>query len=246
MKKLISILLILMMIPISSAYTVFSTTVSDEEIFKCQPSNINVVFLDSAGITNVNITFRNIGNLPMINGLRQYAVETHEMTYADGQASYTYGNDNTIIEGYKSITLTVKELGVDTEVNTGQFIRVYSDSCTGINKESYRNISSDKYIGGNNTNEFLNSGKDPLSVVLTYITNDTEFGLVIISFIIFIILFILYLNTKNIIYPLIFLVVSLSLFVGTGIIPVAIGTIAVVIVSIAIVGRIYKIYMKHG
>lgn len=229
----------------ASAYTLVSSGASPNAIFKCQPSTISANFTGSGAVTQVWVSLQNTGNLPMRYGIPQYASETYEMVYVAGQALLVYGNNPSLIEGQKTLTFIVKEAGINSTASTGQTFRVYPDKCTGINKQSYLNISRENHVGGNNTNAILNSGNDPLTSVFTYIVTGTPIGSVIISFIIFVIVMVIYMNTRNVIHPLLVLFATLSYFTGTDTIPKEYSFIVYIIMAAALAGILFKIYKKN-
>ena len=147
---IVSLILFLLLAPATSAYTLDSSGVSPERIFKCQPATITANF--TGAITSVDVLINNT-HIVMINGTRTDYQGRFTMTdNGGGQWLYVYGNDGSITWGNKSISFEVTEGANQTTNTTDDHIFVYSDACTGTGMTSYQNLS----LGlGNNTNRFF-------------------------------------------------------------------------------------------
>lgn len=255
MKNYIVILFILMMLPmVASAYTLDSSGANPNAIYRCQPSTITANFSGGGTITAVSLvlvnTAENLHAIPYKNGILNYSNEEIPMSYnaGTGIATYTYGNDANTMNGYKSISFKVTD-GVTTTVSTGAHLMVYSDTCVGTNAQGYQNITAGTYVGGKYTKQLFTTNQSaPLALlgwIFTPLSEPAHLGSFFWFAIIVIITILIYMNSNNVIQPLISFTVMMGLIVGSSIIPPSYNKYIYLAIVFAIAGIFYKVIKKY-
>ena len=238
---LISIVISCGIVQISSAATFSSIDVSPDAIFRCEGSTITATFTDYAGITNVYLLLGNKGQPRMSHGIPVYISEKYTMSYTDGVATYDYGNDENLVDGYKSISLEVVDTGVTTTYSSVAEINVYSDICSGTVTD-YKNVSNG--IDLPYTGQLMNSEIDIFTWSMTPYTSTI--GSMFYFLLIIFLCIIVYFKSRNYLTKT---SIGLLLYIrvlGTSMIPEQYKGIIFLLISIAIVVLLGLVFIKRG
>lgn len=213
---ILSVILILFT-QISSA-AILTSTVSEDNIFKCQGSLISATF-DDAGIISVNaLVSSKVAVNPMLPGSGRTLPETETtvvpMVLAGGIWTGTFGNNSNLLWGTRTITYQV-DTGVINNYLSGSEIFVASDRCTGIGKTNYTQIITPL---GNYTRLLITHPEMNLLDLAIYVWVQW-WGYMFYVLLIFMVCTSVWFKSESIIYPIVAAFVMLMGLSTSGYIP---------------------------
>lgn len=234
---IISLIIAAAIIQSAQGYTLDTSGVSRDKMFKCQASTISANF--TGAITSVTVYVNNTAPV-LIGGVFTDSKETFAMTdNGGGHWSYAYGNNPAIVWGIKQIAFDVLSGGQDYIEYSGSTILVYSDTCTGVNIQGQQNLSTST---GNYTKRLwtgeLNIFTFALAPWLEY------WGYLFYIIVIFWIATIVYMKNQNITHPLIILFVSLGVLATTTWLPPEYKQYIIMILGLGLGGLLYRIFKQ--
>lgn len=236
-RILLYLVICILLIQSTQAYTLDNSSVTREKMFKCQTSTIIANF--SGSITNVDVMINNSQNV-MINGSLTDSTEKYTMSnLGGGKWSYDYGNNAAIIWGNKILAFDVTAGGLHYTNTSNRTILVYSDSCTGVNIQGQQNIST----GLGNYSRRLWTGE--LDILGFALMPWLEYwGYLFYVIVIFWVALIVYKKNQNITMPLIILFLSLGVLVTTTWIPPEYKQYIVMLLGLGLGGVLYRIFKQ--
>lgn len=227
-KLLVGIVIIIIGLSMSSSAVPVLTgsNSSPHKIFKCQPSTLNATIPGFVGGVWVNLT--------PTNG---FPTESFLMVNTGGDNfAYTYGNDPTLNWGNK--TLSFYNDGV--ELPTTNYVFVYSDSCTGTNIGSYRNVSYRNYGFGNYTRALFSGQRNLIEFAqqpyLDY------FGFSIYLLMLFTMCVVVYVKNQSIMQPLMLAFLGLTTLALSSLVPTQFKTYILLLMAVATAAIFYRLF----
>lgn len=221
----------------AEAYTLDSSGVTRDKMFKCQKSTITANFTGT--ITSVDVMINNTFKV-MLAGVLTDSQEKYTMSdLGGGQWSYDYGNNAGLTWGVKSIAFDVLSDGVHYTNTSSAQILVYSDTCMGVNIQGRQNISTGQ---GNYTKRLWTGEVDILSFALTPWLEYWGYVFYIIA--IFWVALIIYMKNQNITQPLIILFLALGTLVTTTWLPPEYKQYVVMLLGLGLGGLLYRIFKQ--
>lgn len=222
----IALILIGLSISASSVPVLTGSNSSPHKIFKCQPSTLNATVTGAVGGVFVNLTPSN-----------GFPIESYLMVNTGGdEFAYTYGNDNTLNWGNKSLSF----YNAGVEFTTNRFVFVYSDACTGANIGGYQNVSY-RTSGFGNYTRTLFSGEKNLIEFATQPYLD-YFGFSIYLLMLFAFSAILYIKNQSIMQPLMLAFLGLTTLALSSLVPVQFKTYILLIMAVATAAIFYRLF----
>lgn len=231
-KFLIAAALIIAGINLSDAATLDSFNTTPHKIFKCQASIISANYSGSGSIVSVDA---------LINTSRIGLSETLTLTNnSNGNYSGSYGNDNTIQWGNKTVSFLVTTAG-GTYINSSTaYVFVYSDVCTGTNIQSYKNVSLRSGGFGNYTRPLFTGEKNLLEFAIQPFLD--YWGAAIYLLMMFTICGVIYIKNQSVIQPLMIAFITVAVLVSSNLIPAPYKNYILIFMGVALTAVFWRVF----
>ncbi len=230
----------------SHLISLISSSTLPSSIFKCQPSIITATFVGS-GITNVfAIVSSTKAVQPMVIGSGRITPETQStnvtMTSSDGlNWTGTFGNDNTLLWGERSISYVVINNGTNTILSSST-IFVYSDACTGTGVQNYTQMPTGL---GKYTKKIFNGQESNLLEFALYSWVEV-WGYLFYFLTIATISAVIYLKTQQVTQPLVVGLVLLLVSAGTTVVPPTYRNAIVFVIALILAVIYYRVFTREN